>query len=459
MVIQDVTERRNAQLEINRMARFDSVTGLPNRSVINHVLELVGRLGGNACRGTLLFIDIDNFKRVNDTIGHEAGDELLRQVSKRIITDGLGLTNDDLDRGTTAFGELSQRCPEKIVFSRFAGDEFVALLPGEVDRNQVESRANGILKALNEPFLIDGNELRVSASIGIARVPVDTERPDELLRYADIAMYAAKENGRNQLRFFDASLKDLAIERAQIETDLRRAIENGEDTLSLHYQPKLDARTLELRGVEALARWRHPEKGMIPPDKFIGIAEQMGLIPALGARILDMAARQARDWKEQGKSIPIAVNVSAVQFDRPTLVADILAAADHYQIDPSLLEIEITESMAMSGFAESKRKMDQLREAGITIAIDDFGTGYSNLFQLSRLPFGVLKIDKSLIKGIGDNGKSEAIVTAIIHMAHAMGHRVVAEGVETLPQHAFLRKTGCDEVQGYLHARDRKSVV
>lgn len=264
-------------------------------------------------------------------------------------------------------------------------------------------------------------------------------------------MYSAKESGKNQYRFFDESLKNIAVERSQIEADLRKAIE--EDMLDMHYQPKLNAQTLQVTGVEALVRWKHPQKGAIPPARFVGIAEQCGLMPALGTNILRMVARQARAWQEVGMPMPIAVNVSAVQFERSGIANEILAILEQHAVDPLLIEIELTESMIMSDFATAKSRLEQLREAGAQISIDDFGTGYSNLYQLSHLPFNVLKIDKSLVDDIGKNSKSEAIVTAIVQMVHSLGHRVVAEGVETHEQYAFLRKARCDQVQGYLFGR------
>ncbi|HNS59224.1 MAG TPA: bifunctional diguanylate cyclase/phosphodiesterase, partial [Nitrosomonas europaea] len=356
-----------------------------------------------------------------------------------------------IENCTTAFGELRQTCPEKLVFARFAGDEFVAIMPGEFHRRVLEKYAADILKAVNEPFLVSDNELRIGASIGIARVTSDSDDPRQLLINADIAMYSAKESGKNQYRFFDESLKNIAVERSQIEADLRKAIE--EDMLDMHYQPKLNAQTLQVTGVEALVRWKHPQKGAIPPARFVGIAEQCGLMPALGTNILRMVARQARAWQEVGMPMPIAVNVSAVQFERSGIANEILAILEQHAVDPLLIEIELTESMIMSDFATAKSRLEQLREAGAQISIDDFGTGYSNLYQLSHLPFNVLKIDKSLVDDIGKNSKSEAIVTAIVQMVHSLGHRVVAEGVETHEQYAFLRKARCDQVQGYLFGR------
>lgn len=448
-----MVNRLNSNIvRINTLAYTDAVTGLPNRTVVSHVLDLAARMRGSAdCKGALMFIDLDGFKRINDTLGHEGGDELLRQVSRRVIEKGFNLTRGQIENCTTAFGELRQTCPEKLVFARFAGDEFVAIMPGEFHRRVLEKYAADILKAVNEPFLVSDNELRIGASIGIARVTSGSDDPRQLLINADIAMYSAKESGKNQYRFFDESLKNIAVERSQIEADLRKAIE--EDMLDMHYQPKLNAQTLQVTGVEALVRWKHPQKGAIPPARFVGIAEQCGLMPALGTNILRMVARQARAWQEVGVPMPIAVNVSAVQFERSGIANEILAILEQHAVDPLLIEIELTESMIMSDFATAKSRLEQLREAGAQISIDDFGTGYSNLYQLSHLPFNVLKIDKSLVDDIGKNSKSEAIVTAIVQMAHSLGHRVVAEGVETHEQYAFLRKARCDQVQGYLFGR------
>ncbi|MEB2330997.1 MAG: EAL domain-containing protein [Nitrosomonas sp.] len=448
-----MVNRLNSNIvRINTLAYTDAVTGLPNRAVVSHVLDLAARMRGSAdCKGALMFIDLDGFKRINDTLGHEGGDELLRQVSRRVIEKGFNLTRGQIENCTTAFGELRQTCPEKLVFARFAGDEFVAIMPGEFHRRVLEKYAADILKAVNEPFLVSDNELRIGASIGIARVTSDSDDPRQLLINADIAMYSAKESGKNQYRFFDESLKNIAVERSQIEADLRKAIE--EDMLDMHYQPKLNAQTLQVTGVEALVRWKHPQKGAIPPARFVGIAEQCGLMPALGTNILRMVARQARAWQEVGMPMPIAVNVSAVQFERSGIANEILVILEQHAVDPLLIEIELTESMIMSDFATAKSRLEQLREAGAQISIDDFGTGYSNLYQLSHLPFNVLKIDKSLVDDIGKNSKSEAIVTAIVQMVHSLGHRVVAEGVETHEQYAFLRKARCDQVQGYLFGR------
>lgn len=437
-------------LRMNVLAYSDALTGLPNRIVAIHMLTHL-TAPENGGEGAVLFIDLDGFKKVNDTLGHEAGDELLRQVSIRIIEKGLNRTQDQLDTCTTPFGELCERAPEDIVFVRFAGDEFVALLPHVIDIDAVEGQAAAILSSLEQPFDIKGNVVTIGASIGIVRTPIDSADPAELLSFADLAMYAAKEAGRNRFKFFDPSMRDLVIERNRIEAELRQAVEN--DELVLFYQPKLDCRTLEPVGAEALVRWNHPTRGMISPGIFIPIAEQAGLMSAMGLSILRMAVRQCRQWLDDGVSRKVAVNVSPVQFENPHLVPEILAVLGEYRVDPALLEIEITESMLMADFETTKCRVVQLQEAGIKISIDDFGIGFSNLSQLARLPFDALKIDQSLIAGIGENPRSENIVKAIVRMAHALGHRTIAEGIEKPEQLYFLQKVGCDQVQGFLLGR------
>jgi two-component system CheB/CheR fusion protein len=446
-------ERLNSNiLRMNVLAFTDPVTRLPNRAVISHVLGMVqAQQAAGGCQGALLFIDLDGFKRINDTLGHEAGDELLRRVSERITTEGFGLTIEQIDGCTTSFGELRNTCPDHPVFARFAGDEFVALLPGEDDPALLAERARRIIAALETPFRILGNEVHVGASIGVARLPADTDDAAQLLSYADMAMYAAKEAGRNQTRFFDASLKALVIDRTRIESELRHAIQR--DELTLHFQPKLDCITLDVAGVEALVRWTHPVDGAIAPARFIPVAEQSGQMAELGSAILRMAVRQMRAWQDAGRPLRVAVNVSAVQLEQPGLVAEVLGVLETHGVAPYWLELEITETMAMSTSAVTRARIDQLRAAGVNISVDDFGTGYSNLSQLARLPFDVLKMDRSLLEGIGTNPKAEAILQATVRMAHALGLRVVGEGIESDAQLAFLRQIDCDLLQGFLLAR------
>ena len=438
-------------LRMNILAYTDNVTGLPNRSVINHVLNLAARKGAESCPGSLFFIDLDGFKRINDTFGHDAGDELLRKVSSRLIEYGFGVSQEELDNCTTAFGELCTKCPTKLVFARFAGDEFVALLPGEKSEEDLRKIGQHLLDSLVKPFDVFGNEIRIGASIGIAPIDEGINDPRDVLIHSDIAMYKAKEKGRNCVAFFDVDLKSKVAERAELEKDLRRAIRD--DELTLKFQPKICARTHELVGAEALARWHHREKGEISPDRFVPIAEQTGSMGELGQTVMRLSALQARQWADHNLDLPIAVNVSPVQFESPELVPSVMRILEQTGLEPRLLEIEVTETLAMFDYASTKWRLDALRSEGIRVAIDDFGTGYSNLSQLARLSFDAIKIDRSLVSGIGLNGKSEAMLDATINMAHALGYKVVAEGIETVQQMALLESLGCDQFQGFYFAR------
>lgn len=442
-----VARLNNNILRMNILAYTDSVTGLPNRTVVNHVLDLIKQNGMEKCRATMFFIDLDGFKRINDTFGHDAGDEMLRAASQRIVEHGFGIERGDLETCTTAFGELCQSCPSKLVFARFAGDEFVAILPGDLTKNEAGQIGQAIVKALDAPFPIFGNDIRIGASVGIACLDETVSDPRNLLVHADIAMYRAKEQGRNCVAFFDVELKAQVEERNLLEKELREALDRNE--LTVHFQPRICSRTHKVQGVEALARWDHPTRGMIPPDVFIPLAEQTGCMAQLGDTMLRLAARQAREWQQAGLRIPVAVNMSPAQFDSPELVADIIAILEDIQLDQDLLELEITETLAMRDFAASKRRIDNLRMVGLRIAIDDFGTGYSNLSQLSRLNIDIIKIDRSLVAGIGRNDKAEALLKATIGMAHALGLTVVAEGIEQVEQLHMLRGMGCDQVQGF----------
>ncbi|WP_394726843.1 EAL domain-containing protein [Altererythrobacter sp. GH1-8] len=430
-------------LRMNVLAYTDPVTQLPNRAVITHALST---MADAKCDAALMFIDLDGFKQVNDTLGHEAGDELLRAVSDRIIERGFDTTRDEIDSCTTTFGELCTACPSGLVFARFAGDEFVALIPDNLDRLALQNRAQQIIAALEDAFFVNGTEVTLSASIGIARSPYDTSDHEELLSFADLAMYAAKKAGKGRPQFFNGRLREIVIEEARVEAELRNAIEQEE--ILLHFQPKVSAIDHSIAGVEALARWQHPERGLLLPSEFIDIAEQRGLMPNLGNCVLHLAAKQARLWMEQDTAMPVSVNFSAAQFDRQQLVPEVLSVLDFHRVDPNLIEVEITESMVMADFADTRYRLRRLQEAGIKVAIDDFGTGFSNLSQLAELPCDVLKIDRSLTAGIGANTKSEAIITAIVSMAGALGHQVVAEGIETLEQMQFLSGIGCQVLQG-----------
>lgn len=442
--------RLNANnVRMNALAYRDPVTELPNRAVVEHMLERM--VGAKGPGGAVLFIDLDGFKRVNDTHGHAAGDELLRQASLRAIREGLGCAPGELDACANSFGELCDRAPQNVVFARFAGDEFVALFPGPADDAALRAKADAIVAALRRPFDVYAQEVKIGASIGIACAPRDCDDAREILTFADMAMYAAKQAGGGRVAVFDPKVRRMAIERAEIETELRHAL-SGE-TLELAFQPKLDAHTLECVGVEALARWTHPTRGVIAPSVFIPIAEQCGLMSALGAQIVNMAAQHAQRWAQAGRALTIAVNVSPAQFESPDFAPSMLEAFARHGVDPQLFEVEITESMAMADIAATSRRVEALRAAGLRISIDDFGIGYSNLSHLSRLPIDDIKIDRSLVVDIGASPRSERILRTLIEMAHALGDRVIAEGVETQAQHDFLRGNGCDCVQGFLFAK------
>lgn len=448
-----MVDRLNSNiLRMNVLAHSDPITGLPNRSVIDHILaHAVRHKPQDDCTVSLLFIDLDGFKAVNDTFGHKTGDALLQLCSQRIIEQGLNRSREQIDTCMTAFGELCDRWPQDIVFARFAGDEFVALIPDISDIEVLSSMAGAIVSCLEAPFAIDGNEVKIGASIGIARAPQDTKTPSELITLADFAMYAAKESGKGTFVFFDQKLHNQVGERAQIEADLRLAIEK--DALTLHFQPKVRAHDFQVAGVEALVRWHHPTRGLLPPGRFIDIAERAGLMPALGRLVSAAAIRQCRAWCDKGLRIPVAINVSPSQFSDPQLVPGLLRMISDAEIDPALIEIEITESLVMEDFSATRARIEELRLAGLRLSIDDFGVGFSNLSLLSKLPINTIKIDRSLVQEIGIDPKNEAIIRAIADMANAMDYDTIAEGIENPRQAAFLQQAGCTTLQGFLFAR------
>lgn len=444
--------RLNANIfRMNVLAHTDMVTGLPNRVVINHILALPAMQGVQGdCHGALFFIDLDGFKAVNDTYGHKAGDELLRQVSQRIVVEGFGRSLEQIDSCTTTFGELCETSPKELVFARFAGDEFVAFLPGDSGSEKVRLHADAIVEAMRRPFKVFGNEIQVGASIGIARAPMDSIRGPELLSLADFAMYVAKEKGKNNAVLFDQELRALARDKAELEADLRRAI--ADQLLHVHFQPKVSADGLSIIGVEALLRWNHPTRGAVSPVIFVALAEKAGLMPALGTFVFEAAVRQHRAWANEGLVIAMAINVSPSQFEDPQFVPGVLRIIGASGVAPELIEVEITETVLTNDYAVTAEKVRLLREAGVTVSIDDFGVGYSNLSQLAQLSVNALKVDRSLILRIGQDPKAEGIIKAVIDMAHALGLKVVAEGIETPYQASFLRKAGCDAMQGFLFA-------
>jgi len=435
-------KRSNEQ--IRYIAYHDTLTGLPNRAMFR---EYVNHVIADARRGdkqfALLFLDIDDFKRVNDTLGHQAGDRLLREVTERLSQ---CLRRGDYMARIDSFSE-----PDELL-ARLGGDEFVILLPNIKDPHAPGSLARRLIVALAEPVVLDDHEFFISASIGVTLFPSDGEDADELIKNADIAMYHAKEEGKNDYQFYLESMNVLAHERLAMETRLRRALENNE--LRLHYQPQVDTVSGAIVGLEALLRWHVPEEGFIPPAVFIPVAEETGLILALGEWAINEACRQSSAWQRAGLAAPsISVNVSGVQFGKQDVPRIIRTALEKHGLAARQLEVEITESVIMSQPERAVKELSAIRDLGVDIALDDFGTGYSSFSYLHRFPIDTLKIDRSFVLQMGSKAENTEIVAAIIAMAHILKLRVIAEGIEDLNQYTILSERGCDVIQGYLFSR------
>ncbi|ANQ83651.1 diguanylate cyclase [Azoarcus olearius] len=429
-VVKDVTERVLYLRELERQAKYDGLTGLPNRYLLDDRLEqaIVAARRHERLLG-VAFIDLDHFKVVNDNVGHRQGDELLRQAASRLAA--------VLRDGDTA--------------ARQGGDEFVVLLPDLGDERDAFRILGRLQAALAEPFRLDDRSFFVTCSIGVSLYPRDGGDGDTLLKHADIAMYQAKAAGRNVVRFFTAEMNIQVRDRLQLEGALRSALENGE--LHLAFQPQVDGGSGQVIGAEALLRWQHPELGAVPPVRFIPLAEETGLIGPIGEWVLRAACRQARQWEQAGRRLRIAVNVSARQFRSPDLPARIAEILDETGLPPALLELELTESMLMGDAEQAEEMLHRLKQLGVSLALDDFGTGYSSFAYLQRFPIDTLKIDQSFVRSMVAGVRGEAIVVAIIALAHSLGMRVIAEGVETPLQQRQLFEFGCDELQGYLFGR------
>jgi predicted signal transduction protein with EAL and GGDEF domain len=437
--------------QIRALAYQDGLTGLPNRRLFNEHLEKV--LGRSRRKGTefaVLFIDIDNFKLINDTIGHQAADQVLRSLAESLSTlirtdDLLGLyTGEKFDATQT----ITVEPIGDSVISRLGGDEFIVLLPDTRDRFAAGSVARRILNHLETPIRVEGHEVFVTASIGIATYPEDGLSSEILIRNADTAMYHAKQEGKAAFQYYSAAMNAASVERLTLETGLRHALEgNG---LALHYQPQIDIRTGQIIGAEALLRWQHPQRGFISPQTFIPIAEDSGLILPIGQWVLERACQQAAAWQLAGlPRIPISVNVSGVQFQRQDLSELVRKNLAAYELDPAMLRIEITETVIVSARERAIALLHQLRELGVGLALDDFGTGYSSLSYLRSFPIDTLKIDRSFVAEMLTNHTTASIIEAIISMTRILGLRVIAEGVEDQAQFAFLQQIGCDAVQGF----------
>ena len=378
----------------------------------------------------VLFIDLDRFKVINDTLGHDAGDRLLKQLAER----------------------LRECMREADTVGRQGGDEFVVLIEDVADPAQVADVGQKILDTVARPFLINGQEFHVTASIGISIYPDDGHDQQALLKNADIAMYRAKEQGKNNQQFYSVQMNQHSCERLALETSLRRAVERNE--FLLHYQPKVDMRSGRITGVEALVRWQHPDIGMVPPAQFIPLAEETGLIASIGEWVLRTACAEAQSWVARGlPPIGVAVNLSARQFARDELAAAIMRILRETGLDPQLLELEITESTVMHNADRAAGVLQQLKQLGVRVAIDDFGTGYSSLSYLKRFPISSVKIDRSFVLDLPGDKDDAAITQAVISMAHSLRLRVIAEGVETSEQYRFLEEHHCDEMQGHYFSK------
>jgi len=439
----DVTQQKILEERIHRLAYYDDLTGLPNRvfhkELMARTIEIARR---NKQIFALLYMDLDNFKRINDTLGPSVGDFLLKSVARKL----------------SAFlrkCDYVARCQEvdiEDVLSRPGGDEFLVLLHNLGEAQDAAKVARRILEELSAPWDLNGREVFMTASIGICLYPDDGETADHLLKNADAAMYHAKAEGKNNYQFYSESLNASVLELLTLESEIRKALDRGEFTL--YYQPKLDASTRTITGMEALIRWNHPEKGLLLPGRFISAAETSGLIVPMAEYSLRAACVQLKRWQDEGfKPITVAVNVSGRQFDQNNLIEVVDGALRDAGLSPRYLELEITESTIMRNPDEAVRTLLELKERGIEIAIDDFGTGYSSLNHLKRLPLDFLKIDQSFVRNLASSRSDQAIVRATIAMAHSLNLKVIAEGVETTEQMAFLCEQGCDEVQGFLFSR------
>ena len=419
---------RDALTHIDTLAHNDALTGLPNRLLARARFEQAVEL---AKRGNdkiaLLYLDLDNFKTINDSLGHIAGDQLLCEVATR----------------------LKQTIRASDTASRQGGDEFLVIVAGQAEQESVATVAVKIIDLLSEYFSVNGMEISVTCSLGISMYPDDGQDFDALLKHADIAMYQAKERGRNGFQFYDPQMNTNVVEHLHLISGIRTALQK--DEFKLYYQPQFDLKSERIIGAEALIRWKNPELGMIPPNKFIPVAERSGQIHEIGAWVIDEACRQAREWMDAGlPPIVVGVNLSPIQFRRDNVERDVMNALEHYTLPPSAIELELTESLLIVESDQISPLLKRLRNLGVHLSIDDFGTGYSNLGYLSRFEVERLKIDQSFIRRMLENKNDEGIVRAIIEMAHSLGLEVVAEGVETAEMLVHLKGLGCEFGQGYL---------
>jgi len=424
----DLTEIRRSEAEINRLARYDALTGLPNRVVMHQTLD-------NAVRGessrqdfcALFLLDLDRFKNVNDTLGHPVGDALLQQVAERLLRE---------------IGERGR-------VGRLGGDEFNVVLPGQIDRKDLAAMADRVIASISQPYLIEGSSISIGASVGIATAPQDGDCADSLVRNADLALYVAKAAGKGVHRFYESAMHADAKDRRLLETDLRHVLrDNG---LHLVYQPVVSAKTEQIVGFEALVRWNHPTRGPVSPSVFIPIAEEIGLIPAIGEWVVRTACLEAAQWPDP---VRVAVNLSPLQFANPSLPALIMSALASAGLPPHRLELEITEGVFLNDSDATDEMFNRLSAIGVRLALDDFGTGYASLGYLKKAPFNKIKIDQSFVRGASIPGnRNAAIIKAIVALAESLEMETTAEGTETHDEVALIRSLGCSHIQGYIFGK------
>ena len=445
----DITERKVADTRIARLAYFDSLTGLPNRrSFLERVDREVRRAEQQHDKLAVLFMDLDGFKNINDTLGHAAGDLLLQWAAERLreglrpsdlLSRSMGLGNEGGEGGDT--GELA----------RLGGDEFTALILNIECPQDAIAVAQRLGRLMRRPFVLEGRELLLTTSVGIALYPEDGSDGATLLKHADTAMYHAKRLGRDNAQVYSASLTDEIMQRMELDSSLRTALER--DQFHLVYQPQIDVASGRIRSVEALIRWTHPVRGLVSPLDFIPLAEENGLIEQIGHWVLRSACTQAARWNRAGLAVTVAVNLSPLQFCTPGLPQRVIDVLGETGLAPARLELEVTEGALMENSASTRSALQALHEHGVRIALDDFGTGYSSLAYLTRMPIGNIKVDRCFVTGLLEGGESEAIVRAVLAMASSLGMRVTAEGVETLAQARALQAMHCDGLQGYYFSR------
>ncbi|MDH5512621.1 MAG: EAL domain-containing protein, partial [Gammaproteobacteria bacterium] len=423
--------RKKSEQRVRRLANFDELTELPNRSMFHQRFSLALAQARRSGRNlALLFIDLDRFKNINDTLGHESGDHVLKAIADRL-------------RGCLR---------ESDTVARLGGDEFVVLMEELAKPDYVAPVAQKIIDAIAEPVILETQEIHITGSIGISAYPADGQDMPNLMKNADIAMYRAKEQGKNNYQFYSEQMNVHSVARLAMESDLRRALVRNE--FLLHYQPRVNLESGRISGVEALVRWQQPGRALTPPAEFIPIAEETGLIVPIGEWVLRTACAQSKYWRDQGMAqLRVAVNLSARQFSQKDLLQTVARVLRETGLPAAALEFEITESMVMSSPADAVGLLDRLKDMGVHLSIDDFGTGYSSLGYLKRFPIDSVKIDRSFVRDLPGDADDAAITIAIIAMAHSLTLRVIAEGVETEEQLRFLREHGCDEMQGYCFSR------